>query len=82
VGVRSDLRLDSRRLGRARSCSADGGQEEAAPSKVLIVPLKRGKSQTAIARNIGTLVSEGYPRDQAIAIAHDHARRSNKGKKK
>jgi len=45
------------------------------------VPMKRGRSQTAIARNIGTLISEGYPRDQASAIAHDYAKR-NKGKKK
>ncbi len=46
------------------------------------MPLKRGKSQNAIAQNIGTLISEGYPRDQAAAIAHDHSKRSNKGKKK
>jgi len=46
------------------------------------VPLKRGKDQATIGRNIGKLISEGYPRDQAAAIAHDHARRSNKGKKK
>ena len=46
------------------------------------MPLKRGKSQHAIAKNIGTLISEGYPRDQAAAIAYDYAKRANKGKKK
>ena len=46
------------------------------------MPLKRGKSQHAIAKNIGTLISEGYPRDQAAAIAYDYAKRSNKGKQK
>ena len=46
------------------------------------MPLKRGKSQNAISRNIGTLIGEGYPRDQAAAIAYDYSKRSNKGKKK
>jgi hypothetical protein len=44
--------------------------------------LKRGRSQNAISRNIGTLIGEGYPRDQAAAIAYDYSKRSNKGKKK
>lgn len=46
------------------------------------MPLKKGRDQKTIGHNIGKLVAEGYPRDQAAAIAHDHARRSNKGKKK
>jgi len=43
--------------------------------------LVRGASQNAINTNIGRLINEGYPRDQAVAIAHDHAKRSKKGKK-
>jgi hypothetical protein len=46
------------------------------------VPLKKGRDQKTISSNIGTLIAEGYPRDQAAAIAHDLARKSNKGKKK
>lgn len=45
------------------------------------MPLKRGSSQNAINTNIGRLINEGYPRDQAVAIAHDHAKNSKKGKK-
>ena len=33
------------------------------------MPLKRGKDQATIGRNSGKLISEGYPRDQAAAIA-------------
>ncbi|HJO84621.1 MAG TPA: hypothetical protein QF671_03505 [Candidatus Thalassarchaeaceae archaeon] len=45
------------------------------------MPLMRGASQNAINTNIGRLINEGYPRDQAVAIAHDHAKRSRKRKK-
>ena len=46
------------------------------------MPLKKGRSRDVISKNIGTLISEGYKRDQAAAIAHDYSRRSNKRKKK
>jgi hypothetical protein len=46
------------------------------------MPMKRGRDKGTISTNIGRLISEGYQRDQAAAIAHDVARRSNKGKKK
>ena len=45
------------------------------------MPLVRGASQNAITTHIGRLINEGYPRDQAVAIAQDHAKRSKKGKK-
>ena len=45
------------------------------------MPLVSGASQNAINTNIGRLINEGYPRDQAVAIARDHAKRSKKGKK-
>jgi len=69
------------RAARAGRCEVRRA-EEAATTKVLTVPLKRGRSQNVIAQNIGALISEGYPREQAAAIAHDYAKRSNKGKKK
>jgi len=47
------------------------------------MPLKRGGDAATISKNIGKLVSEGYGRDQAAAIAYDYARRSRrKGRKK
>ena len=82
VARRFGLRLDSQGLGHVRNCSADGWEEKAASSEVLTMPLKKGRSQDAISKNIGTLIGEGYKRDQAAAIAHDYSRRSNKGKKK
>ena len=45
------------------------------------MPLRRGSDQATIAKNIGKLITEGYPRDQAAAIAYDNARKSNKRKK-
>lgn len=47
------------------------------------MPLESGSSQEVISRNIATLIKEGKPRKQAIAIAEAVARRTkNKGKKK
>ncbi len=45
------------------------------------MPLARGSDRATISRNIGKLISEGYKRDQAAAIAYDNARKSNKRKK-
>ena len=65
----------------AGRCEIDYAKE-ATPTKILVVTMKRGRDQATISTNIGRLISEGYQRDQAAAIAHDVARRSNKGKKK
>lgn len=42
------------------------------------MPLRRGTSQSTISENIRTELGAGRPRDQAIAIALDTARRSGK----
>ena len=76
------LRLDSPRQTPSLLCGVADGRQEASPSEVLTMPLRKGKGRDAISRNIGKLIGEGYPRDQAAAIAHDYSRRSNKGKKK
>jgi len=44
------------------------------------MPLRSGSSQEVISHNIGVLITEGYKRDQAVAIAHDKADRSKKRK--
>lgn len=46
------------------------------------MPLKKGKSKASISENIARLMREGYPRDQAIAIAMSKAGKSWKKKKK
>ena len=43
--------------------------------------LKKGKSQKAISSNIKELKKSGRPRNQAIAIALDKARKSRKNKR-
>lgn len=46
------------------------------------MPLEKGRSKAAIKRNISTLVREGKPQDQAVAIAFSKAGLSRKKKKK
>lgn len=45
------------------------------------MPLKKGKDKKTIGKNIGTLISEGRPKDQAAAIAYSKAGKSRKTKK-
>ena len=40
------------------------------------MPLRKGKSQETISRNIKTEMRAGKPRNQAVAIALDTARKS------
>jgi len=46
------------------------------------VPLMRGKSQKSVHHNIAKLIKEGYPHDQAIAIAMSKAGKKPKKKGK
>ena len=45
------------------------------------MPLKRGSSRKTISDNIRKLRREGYPQQQAVAIAMEQARRTG-GRKK
>jgi hypothetical protein len=42
------------------------------------MPLKKGKTDEDVKANIRKLVREGYPRDQAVAIALRQAGRSRR----
>lgn len=42
------------------------------------MPLRKGRSKKAIAANIRTLMHEGYPQRQAIAIAMSKAGKSRR----
>jgi hypothetical protein len=42
------------------------------------MPLKKGSSQKVIQKNIKTLIKEGRPVKQAVAIAYSNAKRSKK----
>jgi len=42
------------------------------------MPLIGGSSKKTISKNIGTLIGEGYKKEQAVAIAYSKAGKSKK----
>lgn len=60
--------------------TSDIGRTDKRRGGMVDMPLKTGTSRKTISANISELISSGKPREQAIAIAMDVARRSRKGK--
>lgn len=46
------------------------------------MPLKKGSSDETVSKNIATLITEGKPQNQAIAIAYSKAGKTRKSKGK
>jgi uncharacterized protein YdaT len=46
------------------------------------MPLKPGKSRKVVSANVEKLVKEGYPQEQAVAIAMNKAREYKRPKRK
>ena len=46
------------------------------------MPLKKGRSKKVVSKNVSTLVHEGRPQAQAVAIAMSKAGMSRKKKKR
>lgn len=46
------------------------------------MPLRKGRSKKAVSRNIRTLMHEGRPQRQAVAIAMSKAGKSRRKRKK
>lgn len=46
------------------------------------MPLKQGSSQSTISANVRKLINEGYPHDQAVAIAYSEAGKYKKKDRK